>query len=349
MDGIFRAFHGVDTGTLLTLVVLAVMALPVVDWVLWGNRRPPSVAAQLLGICVMFAGFTAILDLMAIATLGRHIPPVEKLISTIQDGSVATYAPAFPSLLMWLAVLGVLTMASYGLYRWIKFKSYLSGKVEMICSACFEIVKMVENCNGAGWKAQVKADSDVTARFVVDGTSQIIGASSLLVTHAGLNPTDTLLKPAEEIREFQRTKRGGFLRERGNIRRGVSVLYQTLHMGNFASAYLDLVAYMEIQVSDTGRTMPQFSHLKAFFDLPTGWPSEADVAASRRRDFTSWDYRLINLILWWGRNDIADALRFQPPSPEGKPEIEMSGKQTLKAFRKFLHAGIEDLYEDQDV
>lgn len=348
MDGISRAFSGIDALTLLSLVILSGLSIPIVLWIIFGGKgREPSAPAVIMNVCVMLVSLGALVDLMSLLMDGKHIEPVQDLLSGLQSGSATAHVDVSPTLLVRLGILLGLALFALGLYQWFRLKSYLGTKVEMISSACFDIVKMVENASNSGWKNAVRADADITARFAVEGTSQIIGASQLLVSRDGLNPTETLLKPGEDMRNYQQMRRSNWLTSRRHIRSGVSILIQVLSKGNFSSAYLDLVNYMRDQISDEKKTMPNFPHLKAFFDIPSEWPNEQIIKEAEKRDFTNWDYKRINLILWWGKSDIRDALHFQPPAPEGKPEIDMFGKQTLRALRKFLHAGVDDLYEEK--
>lgn len=243
-----------------------------------------------------------------------------------------------------LSIIAIIAAAA-ALFFYMKFRNIVNNKIEALSSAIFDIVREVENCSASGWKNAVKLDSDLTARFAIDGPEKIVGASKLIATYNGLDPVDTLNATGEKMTEYQRTRRLSFLKGRGQLRRAISMLIKLISMRNFNSAYRDAVYYMDDQTKDPGRSMPNFPFMKVFFDLPDFWPSEGDVSLAKERTLSKWDEFVISRALSRGRKRLDAALTFHPATPDGEMDVELSGKATLIAFRRFLHSSLEDLYE----
>ena len=238
-----------------------------------------------------------------------------------------------------LAIISGIFLIGAIIYYWIWFKDLIDTKVGLLCATAFDLVRMVENCSASGWKNAVKLDSDLTSRFAIEGTAAIIKESQLTTTFMGLNPTDTLNETGGKLRDYQQMRRTKFLQERGKIRKGISVFLLLVDKRNFSAAYRELVSYMVEQSNDVINSGPNFSHLKLFFDMTDEWPNESvDLDAYKKRSLSRWDFFLMNKVLNYGRKEIKEALYFQPPSG-----VEAKGEETMKMFRKFLHAGLEDL------
>jgi hypothetical protein len=273
----------------------------------------------------MTIGLIMLLDLLAVMTSGHHLIVISDIIGYIITAALAM-------------------LAIYALYRYILFREVVSKKIELITSAIFDIVRDVENCSASGWRNAVRMDSDLTARFAIEGPERIISASNLIASYDGLNPTDTLTAAGEKLANYQQTRRSSFLRGRGFTRNAISIVYSLLEMRNYNAAFRSLIHYMSEQARSNDGSAPNYPHLKMFFDLPDTWPNDNDVSEAMKRRLSRWDEFVIGRVLHRGRRKIEAALAFHPATPDGEPEIEIRGKATLTAFRKFLHASLEDLY-----
>ena len=251
----------------------------------------------------------------------------------------------------WLSV-PVILIAGPALYYVHKYNDKVSGKIDTLKGAAFDLVRMMEITTDG---TQGKADklNSIAEKFAVDGAAKIAAAFSGTATTAkaadagagaapgapGYTSSHQIILPdiipfTREMRDSRLADMTSFGAGTTNLRVALQVFLMLMKHDNIQSAFVNLTEYMKKQVDTKG--IPNFPELKEYFGLPVKLPP-IDQIEKLQADGLSWyEWQACNSALKRGRKDILAILAYNPPVDEGKPAIVIRGENVLESMRTFL-------------
>lgn len=245
------------------------------------------------------------------------------------------------------------------LYYVHKYNDKVSGKIDSLKGAAFDLVRMMETTIDG---TQGKADKlNIIAKEIgIEGLAKIAAAFSGTATTAqapeggaagapgtpGYTPSHQIVLPdlipfTKEIRDGRLADITAFGANATNLRTGLQVFLMLMAHDNIQSGFIHLTEHMKKQVDTKGT--PNFPELKEFFGLPVILP-DMDAVKKLQNDGMSWyEWQACNSALKRGRKDILAMLAFNPPT-EGKPAIVIRGEDVLMSMRTFLYSAAAATY-----
>ncbi len=244
----------------------------------------------------------------------------------------------------------VILLAAPALYYVHQYNDKVSGKIDALKGAAFDLVRMMETTIDGNDKKHDKLNT-IAEQFAVDGASKVAaafsgsatakapeagstgGTSSYTTSHQIVMPD--LVTFADKLRESRLDDMKAFGGNATNVRLGLQVFLMLMAHDNIQSAFTHLTEHMKKQVDN--KSAPNFPELKGFFGLPVTLP-DADTVKKLQNDGLSWyEWQACNSALKRGRKAILDILAYNPPT-DGKPAIVIRGENVLTSMRTFLYS-----------
>lgn len=251
-------------------------------------------------------------------------------------------------------VIGLALIVATLYYYVHRFNCEVEEKIGELKGAAFELVRMMETTLDG---TQGKADklNDVVHRYAVDGQEAIARAFAASVatqpTASAMGMGTQIILPSDltqaglSMMEKRLADMGSFGAMNNAVRAGLVVFLMLMDQGNIGSAYINFVEHMKKQRDDGKKALPNFVDLKQFFYLPTHWPKEQEPEELQTRGLTPHQSRVLSTAVKRGRRAVLNVTAYNPPPPDGKEPITVSGENILKSMRRFLYTPGTKVYD----
>lgn len=254
----------------------------------------------------------------------------------------------------------VLLAAGPALYYVHKYNDKVSGKIDSLKGAAFDLVRMMEITIDGNDKKHEKLNA-IAEKFAIDGLAKVAGSFCGSATAAkagegtapaasgattGYTSSQQVILPnfiefADALRKHRLEDMVSFGGGNTNLRTGLQVFLMLMMHDNIQSAFINITEHMKKQVDTKGA--PNFPELKEFFGLPISVP-DLDAVKKLQTDGLSWyEWQACNSALKRGRKDILAIMAYNPPA-DGRPAIVIRGEDVLKSMRAYLFSAAAATY-----
>jgi hypothetical protein len=220
------------------------------------------------------------------------------------------------------------------LYR-RRHRNAVGSKIDALQGAAWELIKLMENSGPGGPEARSERAEATTERFAVTGAAAV-GRRPLAVWRE-VDPklTDAGLR----LMDLYKADSAKFRKGRGAVRNALVIFLAIVRDRNLQSAYALMVEHMMAQRDEHAagsRSLPNFSNLKIFLDLPTEWPTGDLPEQMRGQSF--YEYLTSSVAVQRLGDEVMNGLEYRTLDSLGSDPIIVADAEILKAMREFIRS-----------